>query len=153
MRRNGLPETLTLAGSDAQDAAITSDNEAHGPALLLRPGQYLHHIVEQAQRGGPRVTRPMVGCKLFAAAQETLVGIALIPMSKNTQMVRAAGAEGLTAAELCYSLAASSLHRQGQLFLHDHLSKICDRAFLGTHLRLSMPFREMLLTRHSVVPG
>ena len=49
-------------------------------------------------------------------------------MMKKRQMVVEEGNEGRTAAELCYSLAASSLHRQGQLFLHDHLSKICDRA-------------------------
>jgi hypothetical protein len=47
-------------------------------------------------------------------------------MIKKKQMVLEAGDEGLTAAELFYSLAAQSPHRQGQLPLHDHLSKICD---------------------------
>ena len=39
IRRNGLPETITIDGSDANAAAIKSYNEAHGTALsqiLLR---------------------------------------------------------------------------------------------------------------------
>ena len=49
-----------------------------------------------------------------------------MPMLKKRQRVVEAGDEGRTAAALCYSLAASSLHSQGQLPLHDLLSKICD---------------------------
>jgi hypothetical protein len=72
------------------------------------------------------MTRPMLGFQSFEAAQDTLVGIELMHMLKKKQMVLEAGDEGLIAAELFYSLAASSPHRQGQLLLHDHLSKICD---------------------------
>jgi len=68
-----------------------------------------------------RGTRPS-----FEAAQDTLVGIELMHMIKKRQMVVAEGEEGLTAAEQFYSLAASSLHRQGQLLLQHLLSKICD---------------------------
>ena len=53
-----------------------------------------------------RVTRPMVGFKSFEAAQDTLVGIELMPMMKKRQMVVEEGDEGRTAAELFYSLAA-----------------------------------------------
>jgi putative transposase len=53
-----------------------------------------------------RVTRPMLGFKSFEAAQDTLVGIELMHMIKKKQMVPEAGDEGLTAAELFYSLAA-----------------------------------------------
>jgi len=126
IRRNGLPETITIDGSDANEAAIKSYNEAHGTNIIIRQVKYLNNIVEQDHRGVKRVTRPMLGFKSFAAAQDTLVGIELMHMIKKKQMVLEAGDEGLTAAELFYSLAASSPHRQGQLPLHDHLSKICD---------------------------
>ena len=66
----------------------------------------LNNIVEQDHRGDKRVTRPMLGCKAFEAAQDTLVGIELMHMIKKRQMVREAGDEGCTAAELFYSLAA-----------------------------------------------
>jgi len=39
------------------------------------------------------------------------------------------------------------------LQMHSPCHVSVKHAFLATHLRLSMPFREMLLTRHSVVPG
>jgi DDE domain len=62
--------------------------------------------IEQDHRGVKRVTRPMLGFKAFEAAQDTLVGIELMHMIKKKQMVLEAGDEGLTAAELFYSLAA-----------------------------------------------
>ena len=51
----------------------------------------------------------MLGCKAFDAAQATLVGIELMHMIKKRQLMVTEGNEGLTAAELFYSLAASSL--------------------------------------------
>jgi hypothetical protein len=75
-----------------------------------------------------RVPRPLLGGKAFAAAQGTGVGIARRLMMKQRPMMIEAGAEGLTVAEPFYALAASSLHRPGQLPLHDLLSKICDKA-------------------------
>jgi hypothetical protein len=48
----------------------------------------------------------MLGFKSFDAAQGTLVGIELMHMLKKKQLVVEAGDEGLTAAELFYSLAA-----------------------------------------------
>ena len=64
------------------------------------------HTIEQDHRGIKRVTRPMLGFKSFEAAQDTLVGIELMHMSKKRQLVVEEGEEGLTAAELFYSLAA-----------------------------------------------
>jgi len=46
-----------------------------------------------------RVTRPLLGFKSFDAAQDTLVGLELMHMSKKRQMVVEAGEEGLTVAE------------------------------------------------------
>jgi hypothetical protein len=48
----------------------------------------------------------MLGFKSFEAAQDTLVGIELMHMIRKKQMVVAARDEGLTAAEMFYSLAA-----------------------------------------------
>src|ERR671933_244628 len=127
IRRNGLPETITIDGSEANAAAIKSYNEAHGTAISIRQVKYLNNIVEQDHRAVKRVTRPMLGFKAFEAAQGTLVGIELMHMIKKRQMVVEAGDEDRTAAELFYVLAAQSLHRPGQLPLHDVLSKICDK--------------------------
>jgi hypothetical protein len=62
--------------------------------------------IEQDHRGIKRITRPMLGFKAFDAAQATLVGIELMHMIKKRQLVVEEGNEGLTAAELFYSLAA-----------------------------------------------
>jgi hypothetical protein len=78
-RRNGLPETLTIAGSDANEATSKRYNEAHGPAIVIRS---------------------------FDAAQDPLAGSDLRPMIKTRQMITGAGEAGLTAAEQVYALAA-----------------------------------------------
>ena len=106
IRRHGVPEKITIDGSAANKAAMTSYNEEHGTAIEIRQIKYLNNIVEQDHRGVKRVTRPMLGFKSFDAAQDTLVGIELMHMLKKRQMVVEAGAESLTAAELFYSLAA-----------------------------------------------
>jgi putative transposase len=104
--RNGLPETITIDGSEANEAAIKSYNEEHGTAITIRQVKYFNNIVEQDHRAVKRITRPMLRFKSFDAARDTLVRIELIHMLKKTQMMVEAGAEGLTAAELFYSLAA-----------------------------------------------
>jgi putative transposase len=86
--------------------SIKRYNEEHGTNIIIRQVKYLNNIVEQDHRGVKRVTRPMLGFKSFEAAQDTLVGIELMHMIKKKQMVLEAGDEGLTAAELFYSLAA-----------------------------------------------
>src|ERR671925_29617 len=106
IRRHGVPETITIAGSEANAAAIKRYNEEHGTAIVIRQVKYRNNVVEQDHRAVKRVTRPMLGFQSFDAAQDTLVGIELMHMIKKRQMVVAAGDEGLTAAELFYSLAA-----------------------------------------------
>jgi putative transposase len=106
IRRHGLPTTITLDGSDANEAAIKRSHEEHGTAIAIRQVKYLNNIVEQDQREVKRVTRPMLGFKSFAAAQDTLIGIELMHRIKKRQRVVEEGDEGLTAAELFYSLAA-----------------------------------------------
>jgi putative transposase len=106
IRRNGLPETMTMDGSDANEAAIKSDNEEHGPTIIIRQVKDFNNMVEQGHRAVKRVTRPMVGFKSFETAQDTLVGIELMHMIKKKQLIVEEGDEGRTAAELFYSLAA-----------------------------------------------
>jgi putative transposase len=106
IRRNGLPEIMTIDGSDANEAASKRYNEEHGTAIAIRQVKYLNNIVEQDHRGVKRITRPMLGFKSFEAAQDTLVGIELMHMIKKKQLIVGAGDEGLTAAEQFYALAA-----------------------------------------------
>jgi putative transposase len=106
IRRHGVPETITIDGSEANEAAIKSYNEGHGTTIIIRRVKYLNNIVEQDHRGVKRVTRPMLGFKSFDAAQGTLAGIELMHMIKKRQRVVEAGDEGLTAAEQFYALAS-----------------------------------------------
>jgi putative transposase len=106
IRRHGVPEKITIDGSEANEAAIKCSNQEHGTAIVIRQVKYLNNIVEQDHRGVKRITRPMLGFKSFDAAQSTLAGIELIHMIKKKQMVVEAGDEGRTATEQFYSLAA-----------------------------------------------
>src|ERR671925_666370 len=40
IRRNGVPETITIDGSDANEAAIKSYNQEYGTAIAIRQGKY-----------------------------------------------------------------------------------------------------------------
>jgi putative transposase len=106
IRRHGVPEKITIDGSEANAAAIQSYNEAHGTAIEIRQVKYLNNQAEQDHRGVKRVTRPMLGFKSFAAAQAALVGIELMHMLRKGQMVVEEGKENLTATEQFYALAA-----------------------------------------------
>jgi putative transposase len=104
--RHGVPETITIDGSDANEAAIKRYNEAYGTHIIIRQVKYLNNEIEQDHRAVKRVTLPMLGFKTFAAAQATLVGIELMHMLKKRQLGAEAGEENLMAAELFHSLAA-----------------------------------------------
>ena len=105
IRRHGVPEKITIDGSEAHAAAIKGDNAAHGTAIIIRQIKYLNNVVEQDHRAVKRVTRPMLGFKSFDAAQCTLTGIELMHMLRKGQ--REEGVEqGLTPAQQFYALAA-----------------------------------------------
>jgi putative transposase len=106
IHRHGVPDKITIDGSEANAAAIKRYNEEHGTAIIIRQVKYLNNLVEQDHRAVKRVTRPMLGFKSFDAAQGTLAGIELMHMIKKRQMIIEARDEGLTAAEQFYSLAA-----------------------------------------------
>jgi transposase-like protein len=86
IRRNGSPETITIDGSAANEAAIKRYNQEHGTAIAIRQVKYL-------------ITS-------FTAASDTLVGIELMHMIKKKQLMVETGDEGLSAAAQFYALAA-----------------------------------------------
>ena len=106
IRRPGVPEKITIDGSEANAVAIKRYNEEHGTAIIIRQVKYPNNLVEQDHRAITRVTRPMLGFKALEAAQNTLVRIELMHMLKKQQMMVETGGEGLTAAEQFYALAA-----------------------------------------------
>jgi putative transposase len=106
IRRHGVPEKITIDGSEANAAAIRGYNEEHGTAIIIRQVKYLNNVVEQDHRCVKRVTRPMLGFKSFDAAQHTLAGLELMHMLKKGQRVAEEGTEGLTPAAQFYALAA-----------------------------------------------
>jgi putative transposase len=105
IRRHGVPEKITIDGSEANAAAINSYNAEHGTAIIIRQVKYLNNMVEQDHRAVKRVTRPMLGFKSFDAAQSALAGIELIHMLRKGQLEGGAEA-GRSAVEQFYSLAA-----------------------------------------------
>lgn len=46
IRRNGVPKTITIDGSDANEAAIKSYNQEYGTTIVIRQVKYLNNIVE-----------------------------------------------------------------------------------------------------------
>ena len=62
--------------------------------------------MEQDHRAVQRVTRPLVGCTSFDAAQGTLAGIELMHMIKKRQRVGETGDKDLTATAQLYTLAS-----------------------------------------------
>ena len=65
-------------------------------------------LTEHRDKGAALTSDPilLLGFKAFEATQDTLTDIELMHMIKKKQMVIEARDEGLTAAELFYSLAA-----------------------------------------------
>ena len=80
IRRHGVPETITIDGSEANAAAIRSYNGAHGTAIVTRRVRYLNNVVEQDHRAVKRVVRSTLGFKPFETAQHTLAGVELMHM-------------------------------------------------------------------------
>ncbi len=105
IRRHGVPEKVTIDGSEANAAALRRYNAEHGAAMAIRQVRYLNNVVEQDHRAVKRITRPMLGFKSFEAAQCTLAGVELMHMLRKGQLEGEVD-QGLTAAKQFYSLAA-----------------------------------------------
>ena len=103
--RHGVPEKITIDGSEANAAAIRSYNREQGTTIAIRQVKYLNNIIEQDHRGVKRITRPMLGFKASQAAQCTLAGIELMHMLRKGQLAGEVE-QGLSAADQFYSLAA-----------------------------------------------
>jgi putative transposase len=80
IRRQGVPASITIAGSEANAAAIKEYKPEHGAAIAIRQMKYLNNIVEQDPRAVKRVTRPMPGFKSLQAARCRLTRIELMHM-------------------------------------------------------------------------
>jgi transposase-like protein len=98
IRRHGVPETITMDGSEANAAAIRGYNAEHGTAIIIRQVKYLNNILEQDHRAVKRITRPIQGFKSFDAAQCTLTGIELMHMLRKDQLAEG-GEPALTPAQ------------------------------------------------------
>jgi len=118
IRRHGVSAQIPIDGREANAAAIRASNDAHGTAIIIRQMKSLHNLVAQDQRAVKRVTRPMLGCKSFDAAQQTLAGVELMHRLKTGPLGVEAGVEGLPPAEQFSVLAASPPRRQGPLHPH-----------------------------------
>jgi putative transposase len=115
IRRHGVPETITVDGSETNPAAVKSYNATQGTAISIRQVRYLNKIVEQDHRAVQRVVRPMLGGKFHETAQHTFAGIELMHMLKKRQPVTVDGERCLILAGQFYALAAYAPTQQGSL--------------------------------------
>jgi putative transposase len=105
MARHGVPETITINGSEPNAAAIRRSNAEHGAAMIIRQIRYRNKVVKPDHQAVKRISRPRLGFKSFEAAQCPLAGVELMRMTRKGQL--ASGAQqALTAAEQFYALTA-----------------------------------------------
>jgi putative transposase len=106
---NGLPHTVTIDKSGANNAALEQLNELFLTNnlcflfMVIRQIKYLNNIVEQDHRHIKRIIKPMLGFKSFASAKSTIAGIELYQMLKKGQMI---GAANMPVWKQFYALAA-----------------------------------------------
>jgi transposase-like protein len=105
LRRQGLPEKITIDKSGSNTAALKYDNKVHKTAIGMRQSKYLNNMVEQDHRAVKRITRPMLGFKSFWAARCTIAGIEVMHAIRKGQLI-APGLSIQTPAEQFYALAA-----------------------------------------------
>jgi transposase-like protein len=55
IRRHGIPETITIDGCVANEAAIKRCNEEHGTAIDIRQIKYLNNMVWGIRKSSPRI--------------------------------------------------------------------------------------------------
>ena len=105
IRKQGLPEKITIDQSGSNTAAITRYNALHKTAIILRHSKYLNNLVEQDHRAVKRLTRPMLGFKSFWSARCTIAGIEVMHAIRKGQLTTA-GDRAQTPAKQFYALAA-----------------------------------------------
>ena len=90
---NGLPHTVTIDKSGANNAALESLNTLFLTDnlcflfIVIRQIKYLNNLVEQDHRHIKRIIKPMLGFKSFASAKATIAGIELHHMLRKGQML------------------------------------------------------------------
>ena len=105
----GLPHTVTIDKSGANNAALEQINELFLMRNLcflfitIRQIEYLNTLVEQDHRHIKRIIKPMLGFKSFASAKATTSGVELHHMFRKGQMV---GAANMPIWKQFYALAA-----------------------------------------------
>jgi putative transposase len=104
MRRNEVPDTVTMDKSGANKAALDQLNVERDIQIKIRQVMYLNNIVEQDHRAVKRVTRQMLGFKSFRAAQAVLAGIELMHMIRKGQF-NMAGCDGMSFVDQFYTVA------------------------------------------------
>ena len=105
IRTQGVPEKITIDKSGSNTTAIERYNKTHKTAILIRHSKYLNNIVEQDHRAVKRLTRPMLGFKLFWAARCTIAGMEVMHAIRKGQLGNT-GHTFQTPAEQFYALAA-----------------------------------------------
>ena len=105
IRRQGLPEKITIDKSGSNTAAIKRYNKTHETAIVIRHSKYLNNMVEQDHRAVKRLTHPMLGFKSFWAACCTIAGMEVMHAIRKGQL-RTPRHSRQTPAEQFYSLAA-----------------------------------------------
>jgi transposase-like protein len=84
---SGQPQKVNMDKSGANLAGLTEINQELSPEqqITIRQVKYLNNMVEQDHRGIKRITKPMLGFKSFASAENTLAGIELYHMLRKGQ--------------------------------------------------------------------
>jgi transposase-like protein len=70
IRYHGVPETITIDGSEANASAIRGYNDEHGRPIIIHQVKYRNNLVEQDHRGVNRLTRPMLGLKCLVCVTQ-----------------------------------------------------------------------------------
>ena len=104
MRYSKVPGTVTMDKSGADKAALDQLNTEREIPIEIRQVKYFNNIVELDRRAVKRVTRPMLGFKLFRSAQAILAGIELIHMICKGQFMME-GCDDMSFADQFYTLA------------------------------------------------
>jgi putative transposase len=105
IRKQRIPEKITIDQSGSNTAAITHYNKIHKTSIAIRQCKYLNNIVEQDHRAVKRKVRPMLGFKSFWAARCTIAGIEVMHAIRKGQLATT-GTLSPTPAERFYALAA-----------------------------------------------
>src|SRR6476659_2144516 len=105
IRKQRIPEKITIDQSGSNTAAIIHYNKIHKTSVAIRKCKYLNNIVEQDHRAVKRKVRPMLGFKSFWAARCTLAGIEVMHAIRKGQLETTATVSP-TPAEQFYALAA-----------------------------------------------